>query len=754
MVLHMNDSQLSLILDAHQMRTAAAVFDRLFPPDADFPGAVAAGVLEYIGHTLTGVESHLVEWYRLGMDALNAHTVCQFSQPFDGCTPAQQDMVLRSLERGALEGFLVPPQIPFFELLCRHMREGLFSDPVYGGNRDKSGWRLLRHPGLHFDYSAEEQWARQPADKDGDTRSLADVDFTAQSAAATLPTGFDPHRGTAPPRIDIDVILIGMGGVGGVIAQRLTEAGLVVMALEAGPWRRPAHFLPDELGLGFYARAGLGDKFNRESPTWRTSLTSPTREAVFGYGRMVNGVGGSLTHYGAWMRRFHPHHFAMRSYAESRWGSAAIPSDSTLADWPVRYEELEPYYTEMEYHIGVAGDGDENPFVPRSKPFPLPPLRDSRLTHHFRQAAQAQGLHPYTVPAGQNSQTFAGRPPMPYHPWGVGFGSLHSERWDPTYDCIPQALATGRLDLRTLCRVTRIVCDHTGHVSGVEYLNPNNEIIMQHARTIILCAYTWENIRLMSLSGDNRHPNGLGNQYGQLGRHFMVKTSTVIAAEFEGEVWNRHTGPAAQAVLVDDFLSTDFDSVRNGFLGGGSPGVEMQTLPLRISAELRPPDVPAWGETYKDSLRRWHNKTYIGVQQDSLPYQDNFVDLDPLVRERSALGLPVVRATYHVHANEQRISAYMEDWGEDILKQMGATRTWRAGRFASVGTCHELGGARMGDDPTHTVVDADLQVHDTPGLHVYGGAVFPSCPGINPTHTMLALCLRAADRLIARLRSG
>ncbi len=738
-----------LNLTAHETQTAAAIFDRLFPPDDHDPGAVEIGVLDYLDRALSGPYHDILDWYRVGLRALDECAVADFSQPFHLCSTEQQDTLLIRLEQGALDRFAIPPQMDFFAMLLKHVREGIFADPFYGGNRDKAGWRFLRHPGIWLEHTVEEQMADEPVDKDGNIQSLQDLQCDNDNP--TKYAGYNPQSGAKPPDSPTDVILVGLGAVGGIIAPRLTQAGLKVVALEAGPWRSEANFLPDELGIGFYGRAGLGPKFNREVPRWRWREDSPTREATFGYGRMVNGVGGSLTHYGGWLRRFHPHHFQMRSYAEARWGQAIIPKNSTLADWPINYETLEPYYTELEHSIGVAGEGSDNPYIPRSKPLPMPPLRPFKLGERFKDVTMSLGYHPFMVPVGVNSVPYDGRPATRYHPWSVGFGAPDGDRWDPSLTSIPKALASGNLDLRTHCRVLRVLTDCQGHASGVEYVNASGERHVQEARTVILCAYTWETVRLLFLSGDNKHRDGLGNNNGQLGKNFITKTSTHVGGLFDNDIWNRHTGPAAQGMLVDDLLSTEFDSGANGFLGGASAGMEMQTAPLRISLESRPTGVPAWGQAYKDHLRKWQQVAFIGVQQDSLPYSCNYLDLDPHHRDSSGLGLPVIRATYEVQANEHRISDFMESWCENILREMGASNVWRGGRFLGVGSCHELGGARMGEDPHLSVVNRDLQVHDTPGLYVYGGATFPSCPGINPTLTIFAACLHAIDRLIERL---
>jgi gluconate 2-dehydrogenase alpha chain len=319
---------------------------------------------------------------------------------------------------------------------------------------------------------------------------------------------------------------------------------------------------------------------------------------------------------------------------------------------------------------------------------------------------------------------------------------------------VPQALATGNFDLRTHSRVVRVLTDAAGHASGVEYVDANGQRRVQEARTVILCSYTFENVRLLLLSGDATHPDGLGNATGQVGRHFMTKMFAHVDGYFPDVVFNRHTGPAAQGVVIDDYLAPDFDGGAHGFVGGATLGAENQFLPIQISRESLPPGVPRWGEGYRRHIQQWQHFGVVRIQPDALPYRSNYLDLDPQRRDRSGLGLPVIRATYDLRANEHRLAGWMEDRAADILRAMGATETWRGPRFTGVGSSHEMGGCRMGDDPASAVLDRDLAVYDTPGLYVFGGTALPSCPGINPTLTLWALCSRAAERLAARLRAG
>ena len=742
-------------LSRYEARTAAAIFERLFPADEHGPGAAAIGVLTYVDRALAGAYRDMAEAYRLGLAAIDAAARQRAGRPFADCDPIHQDALLAELEEGALPGLRVPDQGAFFGLLRAHLQEGLFADPVHGGNRDKLGWRFLGHPGFWPANSAEENLAAEPVTKGGVIQSLEDVaDLLRGADGPREPVelaGYDPQRGAEPPAGEADVVLVGVGAMGAVVAPILAGAGLRVVGLEAGPWRTTRDFLPDELRSAYYCRGDMGAKFLAETPRWRRRAGAPTRPATFTLGRMINGVGGSVVHWGGALRRCHPHHFRYRSWVAERFGEQALPEGHTLVDWPLTYDDLEPYYTRVEELVGVAGDAAANPFVPRSAPLPLPPLRPSVTSELFRKATESMGLHPYPTPVAVNSEPYHGFPATSYCAWSGGFGPFDKDRWYPALTSVPDALATGNFDLRTSCRVVRVLTGTDGHAAGVEYVDAAGELRTQRARTVILCGYTFENVRLLLLSGDDRHPDGLGNDAGQVGRHFMTKAWADVYGYFPEVVFNAHTGPAAQMWGLDDFIAADFDAPAHGFIGGATPNVENQRLPIQISREPLPPGVRGWGRPYRDQLRRWQHLCAVRLQPDTLSYAGNFLDLDPRHRDRSGLGLPVVRITYDIRENERRLDEWMEGKAAEILRAMGATRTWRGLRLGGVCSSHDLGGCRMGEDPASSVVDPHLEVHDTPGLYVFGGAVFPTCHGVNPTLTMWALCYRAAEQLVERL---
>jgi gluconate 2-dehydrogenase alpha chain len=742
-----------LALSPYEARTLAAVWDRMFPADEHSPAASAIGAITYLDRTLTGVYAGLREHYRLGLRALDANAMQRFGQPVHACSGEQVDQLIGALQADTLVDFAVPPQAQFFSMIFSHLQEGVFGDPAHGGNRELAGWRFLAHPGVHrvndeADHLASDQVVKP-------VQSMADAGWSLGSdrgAPVDVP-GYDPQNSVRTPQADLDVIVVGVGAVGSLVAHVLTAAGVRVLGLEAGPWRFGGDFVPDEVGAAYYSRGDMGPKFLAEAPTWRPDADHPTRAAPFSLGRMMNGVGGSVIHWGGALRRQHPHHFAHRSHVLDRWGPRALPEGSQLVDWPVSYDDLEHYYTALEWSIGVAGDREQNPFVKASKPLPLPPVRPFVMGERFIAGARSLGLHPYPTPVALNSRPYNNNPQSTYNSFAGGFGPFDDDRWMPGHNWVPDALATGNLDLKTGCRVIRIITDPSGRACGVEYLDPLGQLHTARAGKVILASYTFENLRLMWLSASDRHPDGLGNDRGMLGKHYMTKHWNDVYGYFPDTVFNAQTGPAAQMVTLDDYASADFDSYRHGFIGGASPNVENQRLPLQISREPLPPDVPDWGKGYKDQLRRWQHLAAVRFQPDAMPYEGHQLDLDPWVRDRSGLGLPVVRITYRVRENEARLTDFMRGECRKILQAMGAADVWNGREFTGIVSSHDLGGARMGVDPTSSVVSPDLAVHDTPGLYVFGGAAFPTMNSANPTLTLWALCYRSAEAMIRELQS-
>ncbi len=237
-------------------------------------------------------------------------------------------------------------------MLRAHLQEGLFADPAHGGNRDKLGWRFLGHPGVWLENSAEENLSDEPVTKGGEIRSLEDVD-TPSKAATCEPgeiPGYDPQSGAEPPDGPADVVLVGLGAVGALVAPILARAGLRVVGSRGRAVAHRARLRAGRARLRLLLPGRHGPEVpQRDARAGGRNEGEPTREATFSLGRMMNGVGGSVIHWGGALRRCHPHHFRYRTHVRESFGEGVLPEGCTLADWPVSYDDLEPYYTAVEY---------------------------------------------------------------------------------------------------------------------------------------------------------------------------------------------------------------------------------------------------------------------------------------------------------------------------------------------------------------------------------------------------------------------
>ena len=349
-----------------------------------------------------------------------------------------------------------------------------------------------------------------------------------------------------------DIIIIGSGAGGGTMARALAPTGKQILILERGD------FIPREKENWDTEAVAVKKRYSPKNETWYFD-GKPFRP-----GHPHYCVGGSTKLYGATLLRLREQDFEEVEHA-----GGISPA------WPINYADLEPYYDQLDRLIGIAGPATV-PFIPRRQPHPMPPLRPFRLGEFFSKATTEMGLHPYPVPVGINSEPYDNRPALTYTAWSNGFGSFNDAKWQPGLTSVPEALETGNFCLRTHCRVVRILTDAQGHADGVEYVDQDGELQIQRARTVILSSYTFENIRLLLLSGEHHHPNGLGNNNGQVGQNFMTKMFAHVDGYFPDIIFNRHTGPAAQGVILDDFLAEDFDSWAHGFIGGATLGAEQQ----------------------------------------------------------------------------------------------------------------------------------------------------------------------------------
>ena len=558
---------------------------------------------------------------------------------------------------------------------------------------------------------------------------------------------------------EVDVVVVGLGAAGGVAVLPLTRAGLNVVGLEAGTWMNPGtDYKADEIHNNVRALVTTGNKVAGEVPTVRRSIAETAVQQA--RHPMMNAVGGTSIHYHAQSWRLNPWDFKVRSATLERYGPSYIPEYTTLEDWPVSYDDMEPYYDHIEYEVGVSGragniQGQINPEGnifegPRRRDYPMPPLRSCDFLDHMLEAGRSVGYNPYHGPAAINSQAYDGRPGCQYHGY-CDRGGCHVRAKNSTdVSTIPKALATGNLEVRDNCNVRRIESDNTGKVTGVTYLRDGQEFF-QPARAVLLGCYTYENIRLLLLSRSGFYPDGLGNNRGQVGRHYFghwdIQGGTLVTALFPFDI-NIWYGAIAQGVMVDDWADDNFDHSGMGFIGGSSLHVYTEKHPIGAAAMGTFGKVQRrWGSEWKDFIRVNAGRTQTAyIQTNTFPYEHTWADLDPNVRD--PFGDPVLRITNGPKRNEPMAAAHAADKMEAWFREAGATDIVNTGGGAGPAlSTHAHGGTRMGNSPATSVCDPWGFSFEVKNLGIIGGSVMPTAGARNPTQTLQALAWRTAQHL-------
>jgi gluconate 2-dehydrogenase alpha chain len=562
-----------------------------------------------------------------------------------------------------------------------------------------------------------------------------------------------------------DVVIVGVGAAGGILAAELAKAGMRVIGLERGPRLTTADFMPHD-ELRYFQRQELRPNVKRQPVTWRPDAKARAKPLpVLNYG---NQAGGGTVHYGAVSWRFHEDDFRARSRTIERYGVSAIPEDSSLADWPLTYADLEPFYDRAEYELGVSGkaghlggrkiDGGNIFEAPRRREYPLPPLLADQSGVLFEAGARKLGYHPFSTPRAILSQPYQGRPGCTYCGFCQAFGCHVGAKSSILVTKLPEADKTGNFQLRTGTMCYRVNSDHSGRVTGVAYYGPDSSENTIEADLIILAPFIYDNTRLLLVSKSDTFPNGLANSSGQVGRHLMAHITPRVFATFDDQFVNIYMGPSAQKHSLDDFNADNFDHGGLGFIRGAQISVspaDLEAGPIGAAVSMNPPPgIPRWGAAYRDFLAKYFARhAAIVAQTENLPYADQTIDLDPEVRDQ--WGLPAPRLTYDWRRpNEMARVEFLTRKLEELGRAMGATRVWRAPMGPGTPGAHHEGGTRMGSDPRTSVVNRYGQSWDIPNLFIAGSSTFPSMTGFNPTLTIQALAYMTADAIVKRYQNS
>ncbi len=504
---------------------------------------------------------------------------------------------------------------------------------------------------------------------------------------------------------EVDVVIVGCGAGGSTLLQRLARAGWRVVALDAGPfWDPEKDWVSDEAGSHHLY--------------WTEPRVIDGEDPVpLGSNNSGRGVGGSMVHYAGYTPRFHPSDFRTRS------------QDGVGADWPLDYQELRRFYEDIEGELPVAGErwpwGDPHSYPHR----PHPVSGNGEL---FQRGALACGITAKVGPVAITNGRFGNRPHCIYRGFCLQ-GCKVNAKASPLITHIPDALARGA-EVRPDSMVTRIaVDDATGRATGVHYFRDGRERF-QRAKMVAAAGYSIETPRLLLNSASKRFPDGLCNNFDQVGRYLMVQGAPQTAGRFDAEVRMWKAPPPE--VSSEEFYETDpTKAYKRGF--------SIQTVsPLPITWAEHVAAQGHWGAKLREYMSDYVHWACLGALCEFLPLEGNRVTLS---EETDRRGMPVAHFSYSQCENDRALMKAAQAVMEKILRAAGADEVITIQRYA-----HLVGGARMAADEQHGVVDADCRSFAVPNLYITDGSVLPTQGSANPALTIMAVTARAANRLIAR----
>jgi len=567
----------------------------------------------------------------------------------------------------------------------------------------------------------------------------------------------------------VDVVIIGAGWTGLTMAKELaTRTGLKILVLERGGPHKTRDYLDSMDELDYAVRLRMMQPIHDETVTFRHTPRDralPVRQ----YGSFLpgTGVGGSGEHWSGISYRYYPHDFRRRSHIVENYGTKRVPEDCTVRDWPITYDDLEPYYARAELMMGISGKAGNlngrkiaggNIFEgPRRSEYPTPPMKMPHLAALFREAAQSLGYHPFPLPAATTSIPYTNpdgisRAGCSYCGYCERFGCMVGAKAQPTNTLMPVLARRPNFELRTSAHVRRIVVDGA-EAQGVQYSDARGEEFLQPAGLVFLASWTINNTRLLLLSGIGE-PYDPDTGRGTLGANLTHQVTIPAATVFFERPLNSFMGAGSAGVAIGDFDTLDHSQL--DFLTGGALyTVCYGTRPIAYFGTL-PPSFrgTSWGSVWKNAAIHYYDRTgLVRFYGEHLAYRANYMDLDPVYKDR--WGDPLIRMTLDWCENERRMATYITPRAVDVARAMGAVEAtpfpglkhYDATRYQGT---HVQGGTILGANKTDSVVNRYLQHWRVANLFVLGASAFPQNPSGNPTLTAVALTYRTADAVVEK----
>lgn len=533
------------------------------------------------------------------------------------------------------------------------------------------------------------------------------------------------NKGKKPPAV-ADVLIIGAGASGSIAARHLSANGFTVVCLEQGGRVDNSEFWGNKPEWELMSQKRWHPNPNvRDLETDYPVDTSDSDVNPL----MYSAVGGSTILYAAHWQRFMPSDFRVKTL------------DGVADDWPFTYEDLEPYYDQMDIEMGVSAlNGD--PAYPPGKASPLPPLPIGKIGMKAAEGMNKLGWHWWPAPNAIPSKPYAGRNQCVR--WGTCLTGC-PERAKASFDHThwPDALKCGT-HLITGARVKEITLDAEGLVNGAVYVDRTGRERHQKASIVIVCANGVGTPRLLLLSESSRHPNGLANSSGLVGKNLMMHPYAAVTGYFD-EPLESWLGPAGQTIQSMQFYETD---ASRGFVRGAKWQVMPSGGPLGMrSAYGGKPLEEAWGANLHRNTKKVFGRAFEwGIIAEDLPDETNRVVLDPVLKDSD--GIPAPKIIYKNSDNTKKMIDFHLERAKEAMIAAGAVDISTTPLMRDCGW-HLMGTARMGTNPDASVVNEYGQSHDVPNLFIYDGSVFVTSSGFNPTGTIAAIALRAVKHLIA-----
>ncbi|MBK5001080.1 GMC family oxidoreductase [Pseudomonas sp. S31] len=570
----------------------------------------------------------------------------------------------------------------------------------------------------------------------------------------------------------VDAVIVGMGWTGAILAKELTDAGLHVVVLERGADRdtQPDFAYPkvvDELEGSVHRR--YLQSLAQETVTARhnpTATAVPYRQ--MGSFKPGTGVGGAGSHWSGCHFRALPEDFKLRSNVEQRYGAKFIPSDMSIQDFPITYEDLEPHFDHFEHVCGTSGKAGiikgvrqpgGNPFEgSRSREFPLGPNPNYLGAEMFYKGAREMGWDPYPIPASNASGPYVnpyGCQMGPCNACGFcsDYGCLNYSKASPNISILPVLRQRKNFELRTHAQVLKVNLDSDGKkATGVTYLDAQGREIEQPADLVLLCAFSLYNVHLMLLSGIGK-PYDPQTGEGTVGRNYSYQNLNRVVLFFDKDVQaNQFIGIGGAGTTMDNLNGNQLDNAKAGFVGGGiiwarQPGAG----PVRgINV---PPGTPNWGTAWKQAASdSFRHSFYFEVQGACMSYKQHYLSLDPTYKD--AFGRPLLRMTFDWHDNEVKASQFLVGKALEMSKVLNpsalsgdAKKPGEHYNITKYQSTHTCGGAIMGSDPKTSALNRYLQSWDVHNVFAIGANAFPQNNGYNPTGMVGALAYWSAKAI-------